>query len=701
MKKLIENLKLITEAEESRVKRIEGIINGLIKEVDYTNIMNYDELIIDTVKNIPYTIYINSFKDEVDDYDALMNLSKDIVTAVNNLTNSELKDYERAYFRIVEEIFDEIRQKLELKYNGLEKDQEALYNFYMKGDTKFVRGSFYDYKENEMYAWDDFTGLTESKETSRKRKINESLKRKSLRENNENLKKVYLIEVTSWRDYEIVNTYSELFQTKKDAERMFSILTDEKFQQQQFESDTRYNLEQASTRVELYECLVEGEVDFNRPYIEEEIKNIIKERKYIEGYIIVDLMPVYWTKVKERGLEESPLTESTHPKKKWLVWSHSDPDDLWEVSSFTKEEEDYVKDLDNWKEVTNIEGLWLVGHTDEDMVIYKPTGSTIEEVKENMIKEIQSLINKGEYEELEDHEWESLDSFHYSLPELTSPEQIVGEFFEWVEQTEVDGDSNYKWEFKFFNKNEDYESVTSFFEIEDAEDLNESLLLEKIPYDLAQAYKRSRWWGSNASHDIKHRRGASYDYEKAEELEKEPVQEKLSLREKQNQENIYAIWDKNTTLDTIKLVRASENNILNRIRREKAYDIGHCKANEYFWPSPSLYLVANDYYKVYIHQVEGDTVEEVKKNLINELEYAYPFEQGDRLELYTLGNAPFTLDGYDVENWEAKNAANYIMNGIKDSDIDKNPYKLFFIELSEKDIINLSEYKGTLKELMK
>ena len=97
---------------------------------------------------------------------------------------------------------------------------------------------------------------------------------------------------------------------------MFSILTDEKFQQQQFESDTRYNLEQASTRVELYECLVEGEVDFNRPYIEEEIKNIIKERKYIEGYIIVDLMPVYWTKVKERGLEESPLTESTHPKKK-------------------------------------------------------------------------------------------------------------------------------------------------------------------------------------------------------------------------------------------------------------------------------------------------------------------------------------------------------------------------------------------------
>ena len=152
MKKLIENLKLITEAEESRVKRIEGIINGLIKEVDYTNIMNYDELIIDTVKNIPYTIYINSFKDEVDDYDALMNLSKDIVTAVNNLTNSELKDYERAYFRIVEEIFDEIRQKLELKYNGLEKDQEALYNFYMKGDTKFVRGSFYDYKENEMYA---------------------------------------------------------------------------------------------------------------------------------------------------------------------------------------------------------------------------------------------------------------------------------------------------------------------------------------------------------------------------------------------------------------------------------------------------------------------------------------------------------------------------------------------------------------------
>lgn len=132
-----------------------------------------------------------------------------------------------------------------------------------------------------------------------------------------------------------------------------------------------------------------------------------------------------------------------------IIWDHFNPDIIKLIyGDYTEQLNKHLDKYEfNYDEVKNVKpGLYLIGHHDENCMIYH-IGGSLEEVKEKFINAIKEALEEGanEYGELEVEE-----PFYFYTDKLNStPEEM---FESWLDNIQdsyinyVDDDSSYGWD---------------------------------------------------------------------------------------------------------------------------------------------------------------------------------------------------------------------------------------------------------------
>lgn len=172
--------------------------------------------------------------------------------------------------------------------------------------------------------------------------------------------------------------------------------------------------------------------------------------------------------------------------KKILLLNHFDPEELYLSAVLNKSDEKILRKFkdgedgyENYiiEDVTNLNGLHLILHNDEEIIVNKVKGETIKEVKENLIKELKEIVDKKEKEDINDDESDlEIDELKvlgisYYIPDYAGYtfEEMADKILDDIEESYVDGDSSYKMEFFDFEKGKyekdlEYLSLSEMFQ---------------------------------------------------------------------------------------------------------------------------------------------------------------------------------------------------------------------------------------------
>lgn len=128
--------------------------------------------------------------------------------------------------------------------------------------------------------------------------------------------------------------------------------------------------------------------------------------------------------------------------KKFLIFDRFEPEVEFEVSVTPREERELRSSDYITLDVTNFKGMYLVIHNDEYTDAIKTDGETVEEVKENLLEEIRNLFLLGYGTTIEKPSRViGLDIYVEDINE-TTPEDVVKDIFDSIDDSCVNGDSS-------------------------------------------------------------------------------------------------------------------------------------------------------------------------------------------------------------------------------------------------------------------
>lgn len=173
---------------------------------------------------------------------------------------------------------------------------------------------------------------------------------------------------------------------------------------------------------------------------------------------------------------KNKINEAAGFPKYFLAFDHFEPDTLFTIKVNDEKQLKALKGWESWyiKDITDKKGFYLIGHSDEAFYLNKLPASNKEALRKLMIDELKQKIKKDEefFDYLETHlacidEDVSLD-LDLSEDDDEAAAQIADNWFESIDDSYVDGDSNF--EFKFVTMEEEKKNAADFSEFDSESD---------------------------------------------------------------------------------------------------------------------------------------------------------------------------------------------------------------------------------------